>query len=74
MLFGVRHTASIRALTSVDLLVMNGNDFTALANSSADFKGLLGGVMRQRLSESGVESPEELTQEAREEATEDQRS
>ena len=74
LLFGVRHTASIRALTSVDLLVMNGNDFTALANSSADFKGLLGGVMRQRLSESGVESPEELTQEAREEATEDQRS
>ena len=74
LLFGVRHTASIRALTPVDLLVMNGNDFTALANSSADFKGLLGGVMRQRLSEAGVESPEEFAQEAREEATEDTRS
>ena len=71
LLFGVRHTATIRALTPVDLLVMNGNDFTALANSSADFRDLLGGVMRQRLSEAGVQSPEEFAQEEREEATED---
>ena len=69
LLFGVRHTATIRALTQVDLLVMNGNDFTALANSSSDFRDLLGGVMRQRLSESGVESPEEFDQQSQEEAT-----
>ena len=74
LLFGVRHTATIRTLTTVDLLVMNGNDFTALANSSADFRDLLGGVMRQRLSEAGVESPEEFAQQAPEEATEDQGS
>ncbi|PKB82459.1 MAG: hypothetical protein BZY88_04305 [SAR202 cluster bacterium Io17-Chloro-G9] len=60
LLFGVRHTATIRALTPLDLLIMNGNDFTALANSSADFRDLLGGVMRQRLSDAGVESPEEF--------------
>jgi len=71
LLLGVRHTATIRALTPVDLLIMNGNDFTALANSSSDFRDLLGGVMRQRLSDSGVESPEEFARQARQEATED---
>ena len=70
LLFGVRHTATIRALTTVDLLIMNGNDFTALANSSADFRDLLGGVMRQRLSDWGVESPEEIHRQAGGEATE----
>ena len=71
LLFGVRHTATIRALTAVDLLIMNGDDFTALANSSADFRDLLGGIMRQRLSEAGVDSPEEFERRAQEEATED---
>ena len=71
LLLGVRHTATIRALTPLDLLIMNGNDFTALANSSTDFRDLLGGVMRQRLSGAGVESPEEFDQPATEEATED---
>ena len=70
LLFGVRHTATIRALTPVDLLIMNGNDFTALANSSADFRNLLGGIMRQRLSEAGVESPQEFDQPAQEETPE----
>ena len=71
LLYGVRHTASIRALTAVDLLIMNGNDFTAQANSSSDFRDLLGGVMRRRLSEAGVESPEEFNQQAPEDATDD---
>jgi NADH dehydrogenase len=71
LLFGVRHTATIRALTTVDLLIMNGNDFTALANSSSDFRNLLGGVMRQRLSDWGVESPEEIHRQAGGDATED---
>ena len=53
---------------------MNGNDFTALANSSSDFRELLCGVMRQRLSEAGEENPEEFDQQAPEEATEDNRS
>ena len=70
LLLGVRHTATIRALTTVDLLIMNGNDFTALANSSSDFRDLLGGVMRKRLTDWGVESPEEIHRQAEEEATE----
>ena len=74
LLLGVRHTATIRALTPVDLLIMNGNDFTALANSSADFRNHLSGVMQQRLSEAGVDSPEEYAQLAQEEATEDKGS
>ena len=71
LLFGVRHTATIRALTPVDLLIMNGNDFTALANASADFRDLLGGIMRQRLSEAGVDRPEEFDQQAQLDAPED---
>ena len=70
LLLGVRHTATIRALTPVDLLIMNGNDFTALANSSTDFRDLLGGVMRQRLSDAGVEGPEEFAQQAQGETPE----
>ena len=56
LLRGVRHTASVRTLTPVDLLVMNEADFTALASSSTRFGELLAGVMRQRLS--GGESAE----------------
>ena len=67
LLYGVTHTATIQALTSLDLLIMNGNDFTALANSSSDFRDLLGGVMRERLSGAGVESPEEFAQPRRDE-------
>ena len=44
----VRHTASVRALTSIDLLVMSGADFTALATSATHFGELLAGVMRQQ--------------------------
>ena len=62
LLYGVRHTATIRAMTAVDVVVMNGNDFTTLANSSSDFKELFGRAMRQRLSGLGVESPDELSQ------------
>ena len=56
LLRGVRHTASVRTLTPVDLLVMNEADFNALASSSTQFGELLAGVMRQRLS--GSESAE----------------
>ena len=34
LLQGVRHTASVRALSPVDLLTIDGADFTALATSS----------------------------------------
>ncbi|MFB3097712.1 MAG: cyclic nucleotide-binding domain-containing protein, partial [Dehalococcoidia bacterium] len=54
LLQGVRHTASVRALTPVDLLAMNGTDFSALAASSKGFGELLADVMRQRLSGSDI--------------------
>ena len=47
------------------------SDFTDLANSAADFRDLLGGVMKQRLAEAGVDSPEEFDRQAQEETTED---
>ncbi len=71
LLFGVRHTATIQALTSVDLLTMGGNDFIALTNSSPDLRDLLGGVMRQRLTDAGVESPDEFDLQTHWEAVED---
>ena len=46
-----RHTASVRALTAVDLLTMSGTDFTTLARSSTHFSELLAGVMKQRLAD-----------------------
>ena len=54
LLQGVRHTASVRALTPVDLLSMNGTDFSVLAASSTRFGELLAEVMRQRLSSSDI--------------------
>ena len=54
LLQGDLHTASVRALTSVDVLVMSGADFTALARSSSRFGELLNGVMRQRLAASST--------------------
>ena len=54
LLQGVRTTASVRALNSVDLLTMKGGDFTALATSSTGFGDLLGSVMRHRLSGSDI--------------------
>ena len=48
LLRGGRHTASVRASTAVDLLIMSGSDFTALATSSTRFGELLSSVMRQR--------------------------
>ena len=48
LLQGVRRTASIRALTPVDLLAMSRSDFTALATSSTHFGELLSTVMRER--------------------------
>ena len=50
LLQGVRHTASVRAISPVDVLILGGADFTALATSSTHFSELLAGVMRQRLS------------------------
>ena len=49
LLQGIRHTASARTLTDVDLLIMSGGAFTALATSSTRFGEMLAGVMRQRL-------------------------
>ena len=46
----IRRTASVRALTPVDLLGMDGADFTAIAASSIRFNELLAGVMRERTS------------------------
>lgn len=45
-----RHTASVKARTPVDVMVMTGADFTALAASSSRFSELLHSVMRQRLA------------------------
>ena len=52
LLRGVRRTASVRALTPVDLLVMSGSDFTTLVSSSSHFSEMLAGLMRQRLAAS----------------------
>ena len=57
LLQGARRNASIRALTPVDVLVMSGADFTALATSSTQFGELLAGVMRQRMAGGNVEDP-----------------
>ena len=56
LLQGGRHTASVRALVTTDLLVMSGPDFKALASSSTQFAETLTDVMQRRLSDgSGVE-------------------
>ena len=62
LLRGGRHTASVRALTPVDLLTMNETDFTALATSSTRFSELLAEVMRQRLSSSDATDPSQGAQ------------
>ena len=48
LLRGVRHSASARAATPVDLLIMNGADFAALATSSKRFGELMAGVMQKQ--------------------------
>ena len=67
LLYGVRHTATIQAITAVDVVQMNGADFTTLVNSSFDFKELFFGVMRERLTGLGVEIPHELSEPTTEE-------
>ena len=62
LLYGVRHTATIQAMSAVDVVQMNGTDFTTLVNSSFDFKELFSGIMRERLSGLGVEIPDELSE------------
>ena len=57
LLKGTRRTASIRALTPVNLLAMSGADFKALATSSTEFGELLAGVVRQRLAGSASGGP-----------------
>ena len=57
LLRGVRRNASIRALTSLDLLTINGADFTALAGSSAHFGQILGAVMERRMVELAARDP-----------------
>ena len=51
LLQGIRRTASIRAVTPVDILMMSGADFTALTTSSTHFSELMAGVMQQRISD-----------------------
>ena len=51
LLQGVRHTASVRAVDSTDLLIMSGPDFKALAASSTRFSETLNDVMQRRLSD-----------------------
>ena len=51
----IRRTASIRAITPVDILATSRADFTALAASSTHFSELLAGVMQQRMSDGDVE-------------------
>ena len=55
----IRRTASVRALTPVDLLGMDGADFTAIAASSIRFNELLAGVMRERTSGTVTTEPSE---------------
>jgi NADH dehydrogenase len=54
LLQGARRNAAVRALTPMDLLAMNGADFTALATSSTDFAQLLSGVMERRLADNAL--------------------
>ena len=58
----VRRTASVRAITPVDLFTMSGPDFTALATSSTDFSELLASVMRQRTSGTASEDPSHIAE------------
>jgi len=51
---GSRHSASVRALTTTDLLIMSGPDFKELARSSTYFKETLDEVEQRRLSKSGA--------------------
>ncbi len=60
LLKGTRRTASIQAMTSVNLLAMSGADFKALAASSTEFGELLAGVVRQRLAGSASSVPVQL--------------
>ncbi|MCI0794530.1 MAG: FAD-dependent oxidoreductase [Chloroflexi bacterium] len=53
LLTGIRRNASIRALSPVDLLVMDGGDFKALAASLTNLGETLGDVMRRRISDGG---------------------
>ena len=50
LLRGAQHSASARAETPVDLLIMNGADFTSLATSSTRFGALLDDAIQQRRS------------------------
>ena len=50
LLRGVRHSASVKAVTQVDLMVISGTEFTAMAASSTRISELVAGVMRQRSS------------------------
>ena len=57
LLMGGRHSASVRALTAADLLIMRGTDFKALAKSTTYFGETLDEVMRRRLSENATGLP-----------------
>jgi NADH dehydrogenase len=48
LLTSVAHSASVRAITPIDLLIMNGTDFADFATASTRFGDMIAGVMRQR--------------------------
>jgi len=50
LLQGGRHTASVKTVTTTDLLIMSGPDFKALAASSTQFAETLADVMQRRLA------------------------
>ena len=52
---GGRHSASVRAVTPVDLLIMNGMDFASFATSSTRFGELLQNVLQERSSGTDVD-------------------
>lgn len=59
LLSGERRSSSVRALTHVELLVMSGEDFTALASSSSLFGNLLDTVIQQRTNVSPGSIPKD---------------
>ncbi len=59
LLRGGRQSASARAITTVDLMIMNGTDVAAIAASSTHFGELLESVLDQRLSSGDATEPSE---------------
>lgn len=57
LLRGGQHSASARALSALDVMIMQGTDFAALTKSSTLFGELLEDVLEQRSSSGNVTQP-----------------